>query len=211
MKLPNVFLVDEVGALPNNYAVEAMRSGQLTILNKLGFVISTKYPTSQNPFEDEVSYAKKVHDGAVKDSKIFSLLFEPDETKNWMTDDTIMKQANPLALIMPEFWDDLLSKRERAIVSESSRENFLTKHCNIIYQGVGTESYVSIEQVQACRTEHIEWTGRVVYVGVDLAMTSDNCSVVMTAVDEDENIIAKPMIFIPEGRIDEKSRFEKFD
>lgn len=34
-KLPNVFLADEVGALPNSYAVEAMRSGQLNILNKL--------------------------------------------------------------------------------------------------------------------------------------------------------------------------------
>ena len=53
-KLPNVFLVDEVGALPNSYAIEAMRSGQLTILNKLGFIISTKYPTANNPFEDEV-------------------------------------------------------------------------------------------------------------------------------------------------------------
>ncbi len=35
-KLPNVFLADEVGALPNSYAIEAMRSGQLNILNKLG-------------------------------------------------------------------------------------------------------------------------------------------------------------------------------
>ena len=34
-KLPNVFLADEVGALPKSYAIEAMRSGQLNILNKL--------------------------------------------------------------------------------------------------------------------------------------------------------------------------------
>ena len=45
-KLPNVFLADEVGALPNPYAIESMRSGQLNILNKLGFIISTKYPTN---------------------------------------------------------------------------------------------------------------------------------------------------------------------
>ena len=37
-KLPSVFCADEVGALPNSYAIEAMRSGQLNILNKLGFV-----------------------------------------------------------------------------------------------------------------------------------------------------------------------------
>ena len=210
-RLGNVFVADEVGALPSPYPIEAMRSGQLNILNKLGFIISTKYPTSQNPFEDEVAYAKKILDGAVDDETYFSLLYEPDNTKDWATDDLILKQSNPVALNSEEIWADLLKKRARAIEVESARENFVTKHCNIIYQGVGTESYVSIEQVQACRTEHIDWSGRVVYVGVDLAMTSDNCSVVMCAVDEDENIISLPMVFIPEGRVDEKSRFEKFD
>lgn len=40
-------------------AIEAMRSGQLNILNKLGCIISTKYPTADNPLEDEVSLFKK--------------------------------------------------------------------------------------------------------------------------------------------------------
>lgn len=210
-RLANVFVADEVGALPSPYPIEAMRSGQLNILNKLGFIISTKYPTSQNPFEDEVAYAKKVLDGTVEDESYFSLLYEPDNTKDWATDDLILQQSNPAALNSPEIWDDLLKKRARAIEVESARENFITKHCNIIYQGVGTESYVSVEQVQACRTEHIDWSGRVVYVGVDLAMTNDNCSVVMVSVDEDENILSLPMVFIPEGRIEEKIRFEKLD
>ena len=53
-RLPNAFIVDEAGALPTSYAIESMKSGQLNILNKLGFIISTKYPTIDNPFEDEV-------------------------------------------------------------------------------------------------------------------------------------------------------------
>ena len=57
-KLPNAFCADEVGALPTPYPIEAMRSGQLNILNKLGFIISTKYPTIDNPFEDAVNYSK---------------------------------------------------------------------------------------------------------------------------------------------------------
>ena len=57
-RMPNAFIADEVGALPNGYPVEAMRSGQLNVVNKLGFVISTKYPTSDHPFEDEVAVAK---------------------------------------------------------------------------------------------------------------------------------------------------------
>ena len=208
-KLPSAFCADEVGALPNSYAIEAMRSGQLNILNKLGFIISTKYPTINNPFEDEVSYSKKVLDGIVKDETIFSLLYEPDNIKNWATDDLILKQANPVSLNSPEIWADLLKKRNKAIAQESARENFVTKHCNIIYSGAGTETYISLDAVQECRVPAIEWAGRVVYIGLDLSESGDNTSVSMLSVDENNNILADSWAFIPEGRIEEKEATER--
>ena len=211
-KLPNVFLADEVGALPNPYAIESMRSGQLNILNKLGCIISTKYPTFSNPFEDEVSYAKRVLDGIEKDETIFALLYEPDEEliNKWTTDDNVLKQSNPVALEIPEIWEDLIKKRAKAIAVESVRENFLTKHCNIIYQGMGTESYIDINEVMNCKVAKIDWTGRKVYIGVDLAMTNDNCAVAMVS-EENNEILADVIAFIPEGRIEEKNKFEKIN
>ena len=209
-KLPNVFLADEVGALPNSYAIEAMRSGQLNILNKLGCIISTKYPTANNPFEDEVNYAKRVLDGTQIDETVFSLLYEPDDTENWTNNDMILKHANPVALEIPEIWEDLLKKRERAISIESAKENFLTKHCNIIYQGAGTESFIDIKDLQTCRVNKIDWKGCEVYVGVDLSMSNDNTAVAICA-EEDGKILADVICFIPEGRIDEKNKFEKID
>ena len=208
-RLPNAFCADEVGALPTSYPIEAMRSGQLNILNKLGFVISTKYPTIDNPFESEVEYAKKVLDGIVKDDTEFALLYEPDNPKNWETDDLVLKQSNPVSLEIPEIWDDLVKKRARAIVEESSRENFLTKHCNIIYQGAGTETYIDTKDVQACKVANIDWSGRVVYLGLDLSETNDNTAVSMVSVDEDNKILADSWAFIPEGRIEEKTQYEK--
>lgn len=209
-KLPNVFLADEVGALPNSYAIEAMRSGQLNILNKLGCIISTKYPTANNPFEDEVNYAKRILDGTQSDETVFALLYEPEDTDNWSFDDTILKHANPVALEIPEIWDDLLKKRARAISIEAARENFLTKHCNIIYQGAGTESFIYIKDLQRCRINKIDWTGREVYVGVDLSMSNDNTAVAICA-EENGRILADVVCFVPEGRIDEKNKFEKLD
>lgn len=208
-KLPNAFIADEVGALPISYPIQAMRSGQLNILNKLGFIISTKYPTIDNPFEDEVAYAKKVLDGIVKDETYFSLLYEPDKTKGWETDDLILQQSNPVALEIPEIWDDLVKKRAYAIAVESARENFVTKHCNIIYQGVGTETYIDVKDVQECKVADIDWTGRVVYLGVDLSETTDNTSVAMVAVDDDDKVLAKVFAFLPDGRIEEKTVSEK--
>lgn len=210
-RLPSAFICDEAGALPNSYAIQSMRSGQLNILNKLGFVISTKYPTIDNPFEDEVAYAKKVLDGLQNDETLFALLYEPDSTRNWETDDLVLKQANPVSLEIPEIWEDLLKKRARAIAVESDRENFVTKHCNIIYQGAGTETYIDVKDVRECKVANIDWDGRVVYVGVDLSESNDNTAVSMVSVDEDLNILADSFAFIPTDRINEKTIAEKVD
>lgn len=210
-RMPNLFCADEVGALPVNYPVEAMRSGQINMKNRLGFIISTKYPTIDNPFEDYVSYSKKVLDKIEKDETVFSLLYEPDNTKDWISDDLILKQANPAALEIPEIWEELKKKRAYAIAVDKARENFVTKHCNIIYTGIGTETYIDVSAVQKCRTSHIDWRGRTVYVGFDLSETNDNTSVAMVTVDENNNIIADVFAFIPEGRIDEKTISEKLD
>lgn len=209
-KLASVFLADEVGALPNPYAIEAMRSGQLTILNKLGCIISTKYPTIDNPFEDEVGYCKKVLDKLVEDDTYFSLLYEPDDITNWVSNDEILEHANPLALEVPEIMEDLFKKRQLAIEVPSKRENFITKHCNIVYMGLGTESYIDVNVLKECKVDKIDWSGRKVWLGLDLAMTNDNCSVGMVS-EEDGDILADSFAFFPADRIDEKCKFEKVD
>lgn len=211
-KLPNAFLVDETGALPNSYAIEAMASGQLTISNKLGCIISTKYPKIDNPFEDEVAYAKRVLDGIDIDESEFSLLYEPDDIKDWMHDDRILKHANPLALSISAIWDDLLKKRLQAISVKSKRQNFLTKHCNIIYQGIDTETYVDINDIMACEVDHIDFNGKVAYLGIDLAMTNDNCSASLVSYNHDDDMLEiESYAFIPEDRISEKTEEERVD
>lgn len=208
-KQPNVFLADEVGALPNNYAIEAMQSGQLQLENKLGCIVSTKYPNDTNPFEDEINYAKSVLDENIKDETLFALLYEPDETKGWETNDTILMQSNPAVIENRMVWEELIKSRSKAILVSSARENFLTKHCNIIYQSQ-TENYINIESVKECKVDKINWAGRDVFVGVDLAMSDDNCAVSIVSVDENK-ILADSFAFIPEGRINEKTAVENID
>lgn len=210
-KMPNAFCADEVGALPISYPIDAMESGQLNILNKLGFIISTKYPTIDNPFESRVAYAKKVLDNIIKDEKIFSLLYEPDNPTNWETDDLVLKQANPVALEIKEIWQDLLKKRAYAIAVEDARENFVTKHCNIIYMGASSQTYIDVKDVQACKVSHIDWAGRVVYLGLDFSESNDNTSIAMVSVDDDDKILAEVIAFIPDGRIEQKTAYEKVD
>ena len=211
-KMPSVYLVDEVGALPNSYALTAMASGQATVVNKLGFVISTKYPKIDNPFESELDYAKKVLDNIVEDERMLSFLYEPDETKGWETNDLILKQSNPTSLEVPEMWDDLLYKRERAINIPAERGNFLCKHCNIISNDGDAGLFIDPSYIKASVVKDpIDWNGRDVYVGLDLSMTRDTSAVSMVSRDEYGHLICKPFCFIPANRVEIKTKEEKCD
>ena len=92
------------------------------------------------------------------------------------------------------------------------RENFLCKHCNIRYKGVGTEGYVPIDKVQQCRMEKSDefWRGKRVYLGLDLSLTSDNTAVAMVTCVDGE-IYARVIGFLPADRVAIKSNKEKFD
>lgn len=211
-KLPNAWLGDEVGALPVSYPLEAMRSGAILLKNKLGIIMSTKYPTVDNPFEDEVDYAKKVLDNVINDITTFALLYEPDNpTGSWESDDTILANGNPLAIDVPILWDNLLKKRAIAIEKPAARSNFLTKHCNIITADSSTEAYIDIQDLQQCRIDDFDWSCRDVYVGLDLSLTNDNTSVVMITRDEYGHLVSHPMCFIPTDNIDKKTKEEKCD
>lgn len=211
-RLPTVAIIDEVGALPNSYAIEAMNSGGVQLSNRLIFVISTAYPKVNNVFEGECDYSRRVLDGYIDDSSVLSFLFDADNPNgDWQTDDLMIAQANPLAIEVPVMWDELLKLRQKAIENPASRGNFLTKHMNIIATELDTESYVDVQDVVQCQTtEHIEWEGKRAYVGVDFSQSSDNTAVVMCRYDEDSDLLyVKPMCFVPAERVDEKQRLER--
>ena len=214
-KLANMFLADECGAM-DNYPIEAMRSSQITLREKLGIIISTQYPVDENAMNDEIDKSKKMLDGLNDYDHIFALLYEPDDEYKtgdaWKTDDNIIFQANPVAYAHEYIYKDLLKKRHDAILYENKRENFLCKHLNILYKGLGIEGFVEITKVRMCAApEDLNfWKGREVYIGVDLSQTDDNTSVAMVTYDSAQDIIyAKVWGFIPAERQEEKEHREK--
>lgn len=213
-KLATIFLADEAGAL-DSYPVEAMRSSQITLKNKLGIIISTQYPNENNVLIDEIDLAKKMLDGIVEIDSVFALLYEPDDEliKDWETDDRVIYQSNPVAVRNPDVFDEIKKMRTMAVLYENKRENYLCKHNNIRYKGVGSEGYVNIDAVRLCAYEHPGdwWNGRTVYLGVDLSQTNDNTAVAMVTSDDEGLIHAAVFGFIPEARIDIKSKNEKID
>ena len=214
-KLANIFLGDEIGAL-DSYPIEAMRSSQITLRNKLGILISTQYPNDNNVFDDEIDIAKKTLDGLLPSDKYFALLYEPDDEykkgEAWKTNDAALFQANPVASSNENVLNALKELRSFAVLYENKRENFLCKHLNIKYQSLGVESFIDITKVRECRIKENTdfWRGKSVYVGLDLSHTDDNTAVSMVT-EENGFIHAKVWGFIPKLKIAEKTVKEKVD
>ena len=214
-KLANAFLADEAGAL-DAYPVEAMRSSQITLLNKLGIIISTQYPNDNNVMLDEIDIAKKTLDGLLEDQRYFALLYEPDDElkhgDTWRTDDRVIYQSNPVAVTHSYIFEEIRKKRSLAILYENKRENYLCKHNNILYKGLGVEGYIDIQKVKMCSEDLPDdfWKEKQVWCGLDLSMTNDNTSFAMVT-EQDGIIYAKVWGFAPSDRIDEKSMKEKVD
>lgn len=214
-RMANVFLADEAGAM-DDYPVEAMRSSQITLPDGLGIIISTQYPNDNNVMIDEIDISKKVLDGLLEDRRRFSLLYEPDDEYKsgdlWQTDDRVLWQSNPVTIKNERIFETLKSKRALAILYENKRENFLCKHCNILYKGLGVEGYVDIQRVKLCSIpdDRDWWKGRRVWIGLDLSQSDDNTAFSMVT-EEDGIVYSKTFGFLPVDKKDLKSKKEHVD
>jgi len=214
-KLANAFLADEAGAM-DSYPIEAMRSSQITLFNKLGIIISTQYPNDNNAMIDEIDISKKTLDGLLENRRRFSLLYEPDDdllqNDRWQTDDLVIYQANPVAVTNENVFNAIKEMRTMAILYENKRENFLCKHCNIKYKGLGVEGYIEVTKVRECKKiiEKDFWRGKKVYLGLDLSMTDDNTAVAMVC-EHDDKAYTKVWGFIPKDKKLLKIKKERVD
>jgi phage terminase large subunit-like protein len=214
-KLANAFLADEAGAM-DSYPIEAMRSSQITLLSKLGIIISTQYPNDDNAMIDEIDISKKTLDGLLPNRRRFALLYEPDDdlltNDQWMTNDLVIYQSNPVAVAHEYVFEAIKEMRTMAILYENKRENYLCKHNNIKYKSLGVEGYIPIDKVRECKiTEDLEfWKGKEVYLGLDLSQTDDNTAVAMVC-EYDGLIHAKVWGFIPKDRKLLKVKKEQVD
>lgn len=214
-KLANAFLADEAGAM-DSYPIEAMRSSQITLFNKLGIIISTQYPNDNNGMIDEIDISKKTLDGLRDSKRRFSLLYEPDDEflqdDKWQTEDLVIYQGNPVAVAHNYIFEAIKEMREDAVDYENKRENYLCKHNNIKYKGLGVEGYIPIDKVRECKNkEDLEfWKGRKVYLGIDFSQTEDNTSVGMVT-EYNGKIYGKSWGFIPKANKKKKSKKEGVD
>lgn len=205
---PSAFIADEFGAMKDNSNVEAMKSGQLNIRNPLMFRLTTAYAEDKSIMLGELDYLKKIYKGLETDDRLFALVYYATEDHLW--DDIGLQMANPLRV--EENYNEIRESRKKALAKPEERTEFLTKHMNFFMPSNSGEEFIKLDKLRLCKNTRgiFEWSGKDVYLGLDLAMTNDNTSVSMVTM-EDDMIFAKSWAFIPKDRIEEKNRCERTD
>lgn len=209
--IPRCYIADEAGTYPNSYVMNALKTGQANEPNALGIILSSKYAKINNPFEKKIRLAKDMLDGKIPNTGTFALLYEPDikdgDEDAWRYDDLILHHANPALKHNPWLLKSRQNLRQQAINDPDYEAEFLTKVCNIICTDIQTQ-YVPTNLIKKNMVKHIDWTGREVYIGLDLSTTDDNTAVAIIDADVSEKIIADVYAFVPSGQIKTKEHRE---
>jgi phage terminase large subunit-like protein len=203
---PACFIADEVGAFTTNDNIQAMRKGQLSVINPICIKTTTAYANSDSVMLEELEYNRAVLKGVVDNKRLFTLLYYATMEEAW-TDEGLYK-ANPLRV--EENYSEIKADREIAKIKTSEQEEFLTKNLNIFLQSNELNKYLDINYWKKCKITKEEFKRRIkgknVKVGVDMSVTTD-----LTAVGiefEDEGIIyCNSHGFLPEDSL--PSRREK--
>ena len=206
----SAYVADEVATLPTNDILVNMAQSQKSVRNPQGVFISTRYP-ADDIFNDELEACRSVLEGEKANDKLFALLYEPDEEirGEYIDNDLVLAQANPLALEVSSLWEDALLEREQVKVMPSYLNNYLTKICNIPVKNRSDDPYLIMDYWERCRVEldDIVWSSPVC-IGIDMSLTTDltGISIVM---EEDGKFYTKSFGFLPRESL--KNRREKLD
>ncbi|HBJ1649405.1 terminase TerL endonuclease subunit [Clostridium botulinum] len=206
---PSAFVSDEHGNFKENSNFKAMQSGQKNVVNPLTFRTTTAYAIDNSIMLSDLDYIRKVLDGVVENERQFALLYY--STKEHLWDDIGMYMSCPLRV--EENYETIRETRAKALVKEDEVEEYITKDMNYFLPANSGESFTNAEEIEGCKLdEDVDWTGRSVYLGVDLAETDDNTAVTMVTYDEDtETIYVKSWAIIPTDRVEMKSQRERVD
>ncbi|MBC5628533.1 terminase large subunit [Clostridium sp. NSJ-6] len=196
---PAAVCCDEVGAFTDNKNIQAMRKGQLSVLNPIMLKITTAYAESNSIMPEELEYDRAVLEGTIDNKRLFCLLYYCTREEVW-TDEGLFK-ANPLRV--EENYNEIRADRETAKIKTSEQEELFTKNFNIFLESNEINKYINIDYWKKCGREYIDFKDKEVVIGVDLSVTTDLTAVSIMYV-ENGKVYCKSHGFLPEDSLSER-------
>lgn len=207
---PACFVSDEHGALTTNDNIQAMRKGQLSVLNPLQIITTTAYAETESIMKEELIYDKAVLNGVHDNENIFSLLYYASEKEVREDIDTAIKRANPLRV--NENYIEIKKDWETALIKVNEQKEILTKNFNIFLDTDEMNGYLNVDVWKNHRISKEEFKRLIknkdIFLGADFSRTTDLTSISIMFMHED-TLYCKSHGFLPEGSLDK--RREKID
>lgn len=194
-----VGILDEFGAAKDDEIIKVLESSQAQQLEGLILIISTTTTNLNGPMAaQEYPFIGKLLDGDVEADAYLALcwemdsLAEVDDHSNWI-------KANPLFEV-PEAYDHMYEHKVNSLAEyrgKSDMTGWLTKEQNFWVQS-SKQSFIDKESWDAIKaTKEYDIKGRKVYIGLDMARTSDMTAVSwVIPIEEEKKLLMDTHAFV---------------
>lgn len=208
------FTTDEGHTHPNKEVYQIMTDGTAGRDQPLEIHISTAGYNMQGYFyRDIYQYARKVHQGIIKDETFYTVLFELTEDEindndEYWKDEKLWIKANPNLGASPTY----SYMRNKVILAEQSEESliaFKTKHLNVWCDKADIWIKHSIWTSNQKPINEEKLRGRLCYGGLDLAKSIDIAALVLIFPNDDGSFEIVTRFWIPSERMRERVRRDK--
>lgn len=206
-------ILDEYGEAKSTDIIEVLESSQAQQLEGLILIISTATKNLNGPMHSiEYPFVEKLLNGEVKGDAYLALcwemdsLVEVDDEKNWI-------KANPLFEIA-EAYDSMMEHKRNSLdeyQGKADLSGWLTKEMNFWVQS-SKDSFITKEAWDAIKApQPYDIKGRKVYIGLDIARTSDMTAVSwVIPIEEEKKLLMDSHGFVSTvGGIDYKTSIDK--
>ena len=191
-------IADEVHAWKDKNLLDVMYDSMSAREQPLFIETSTMGTIRQNVFDIEYDYACQVIDGTVEDEILLPIIYELDDEKEWVNEESWYK-ANPSLGVIKSI-KDLREKVNRAKNNPLELTNLLCKDFNVRQNGIN--AWLTFEDLN---NERIYTDLKDCYCigGCDLSSTTDLTCATLLGVRNKE-IWVKQMYWIPANSLEKK-------
>ena len=191
-------IADEVHAWKDKNLLDVMYDSMSAREQPLFIETSTMGTIRQNVFDIEYDYACQVIDGTVEDEILLPIIYELDDEKEWINEESWYK-ANPSLGVIKSI-KDLREKVNRAKNNPLELTNLLCKDFNVRQNGIN--AWLTFEDLN---NERIYTDLKDCYCigGCDLSSTTDLTCATLLGVRNKE-IWVKQMYWIPANSLEKK-------
>lgn len=206
-------ILDEYGEAKSTDIIEVLESSQSQQIEGLILMISTTTKNLNGPMHSvEYPFVEKLLNGDAKADAYLALCWEMDslteveDEENWI-------KSNPLFEI-PEAYDSMMEHKRNSLdeyKDKADLSGWLTKEMNFWVQS-SKDSFITKEAWDAIKApKKYDIKGRKVYIGLDIARTSDMTAVSwVIPIEEEKKLLMDSHGFVSTvGGIDYKTSIDK--